>query len=58
MRKVYVVVTTRIVIETNDNVEVTEVLQDMDYNFISKTDGANIVDTEIREWEVQDSFIL
>ena len=55
MRKVYVVVTTRIVIEADDNVEITEVLQDMDYNFISQTEGADIVDSEIREWEVQDS---
>ena len=55
MRKVYVEVTSRLIIDMDDGTEVTEVLENMDYNFTSQTDSADIVDTEIRDWEVQDS---
>jgi len=54
-RKIYVNVTTRLIIEAEEDVEVTEVLENMDYNFISQTDNADIVDTEIKDWEVTDS---
>lgn len=55
MRKIYVLVQTRLVIHANDDVEVGEVIQEMDYDFTSKTDGADIVDTEIVDYELQDS---
>lgn len=54
-RKVYVNVTTRLIIEVEEGVEIDDVIQDMDYNFTSKTDNAEIVDTEIREHEVTDA---
>jgi hypothetical protein len=54
-RKVYVTVTTRLIIEMEEGIEVNEVIQEMDYNFTSKTDNAEIVDTEITDHEVTDS---
>jgi len=55
MRKIYVEVKTRLIIQADEGVSVDEVLENMDYNFISQNDGANIVDTEIQTWEVTDS---
>jgi hypothetical protein len=54
-RKVYVEVTSRIIIDMDEGVEVSDVIEEMDYDFVSHTDGADIVDTEIRGHEVQDS---
>ena len=51
-RKVDVKVEARIVIDMDEGVEVSEVLDEMDYNFDSNTDSANIVYTEIVDWEV------
>lgn len=55
MRKVYVEVKSRIIISMDDGVEVDDVISEMDYDFISQTDGADIVETEIRDYEVTDS---
>lgn len=55
MRKVYVVVETRLIINADEGVNIEDVLSDMDYTFTSTTEGVDIVDTEIRGWDVQDS---
>ena len=55
MRKIYVKVITRLIIRADDGVDVSEVLENMDYDFSSQTDGADIEDTEIKDWEVLDS---
>ena len=55
MRKVYVSVTTRLIIQMEEGIEVSDVIEDMAYDFNSNTEGADIVDTEIREHEVLDS---
>ena len=53
MRKVYVNVTTKLKINKPRGRDIDDVLADMDYNFVSITDGGNVVeDTEIREWTV------
>ena len=49
MRKVYVEVQARLIISANDGVDIEEVLGEMDYEFTSATEGADIVDTEILE---------
>lgn len=54
-RKVYVNVTTRIIIDMEEGIEVSDVISEMDYNFTSNTDNADIVDTEISDFEVIDS---
>ena len=55
MKKVYVNVLVRLIIQMDEGTEVNTVLSDMDYNFTSRTDGADIEDTEIIEQEVIDS---
>jgi len=54
-RKVYVNVTTRLIIRADEGVDINDVLSDMDYDFTSQTDGADIEDTEVTNWEVTDS---
>jgi len=54
-RKVYVNVTTRLILQVNEGVEVTEVLDNMDYNFIPNSDHADCVGSEITGWEIIDS---
>jgi hypothetical protein len=56
MRKDYVTVTARLVIRVDDdNVKTTEVLENMDYSFASTNRGAEIEETEIRDWEIEES---
>ena len=55
MRKVYVTVTTRLIIRADEGVNIGGVLDDMDYHFKSQTEGAEIEDSDIQDWEVTDS---
>ena len=55
MRKVYVNLQVRMILNMNEGVEVGEVIDEMDYNFKSQTTGADIIDTEIEGHEVTDS---
>ena len=55
-RKVYVNVKVRLIIDQDDGEETSEILENMDYHFsASDNDYADIVDTEIVGWEVEDS---
>ena len=54
-RKVYVDVTVRLIIRADEGVEINGVLETMDYNFTSQSDGANIEYTEIQDWVITDS---
>jgi hypothetical protein len=54
-RKVYVELKTRLIIEMHEGIEVSEVIQEMDHSYLSGTVGAEIVDSEIRDYEVTDS---
>lgn len=55
MKKVYVEVTTRLVINMNEDETVDEVMENMDYDFTaSDSTGADVVDTEIRDWDIKD----
>lgn len=56
MKKVYVNVTTRLIIQMDESETVEEVIENMDYNFIaSNSTEATIIDTEIVDFEVTDS---
>jgi len=55
MRTVYVEAKVRLVIQQDDAVETSDVMDELDYNFASQTEGADIVDTDILEWEITDS---
>ena len=54
-RKVYVNVTTRLIFRVDEGSSVTEVLENMDCSFTSDSDNADILETEILDWEVVDS---
>ena len=51
MRKVYVTVEVRLIVQQDDGIETSEVMEELDYNFTSQTEGAEVVDTEIKNWK-------
>jgi hypothetical protein len=56
MRKVYANVVTRLIICADDDVDIeTDVINELDYDFKSTTDKAEIIDTEITSFEITDS---
>jgi len=56
MRKVYVKIEVRAIIRMDEGEEISDVLENMDYNFVaSPDDNADIEDAEITDWEVVDS---
>ena len=54
-RKVYVNVTTRLIFRVDEGQSIYEVLENMGYSFTSDSDNADILETEILDWEVVDS---
>ena len=54
-RKVYVDVKVRLILNLDDNIEVAEVIQEMDYRFNSTDDRFTVEDEEIVDYEVTDS---
>ena len=54
-RKVYVNVTARLIIRADEGVDIETVLGDMEYSFTSQTEGADIEETEIQDWDITDS---
>jgi hypothetical protein len=57
MRKVFVKVEVNLVINADEGVDIDDVLAEMDYDFhvCKETDGAEIIDSEITDWEITDS---
>jgi hypothetical protein len=56
MRRTYVEAKVRITIDGGDGgVEISKAIEEMDYNFTSQTEGVNIVDTEITEYEITEA---
>ena len=55
MRKVFVEVKVRLVIIQNEDVETSEVIDEMEYEFTDTTGKADIVDATIEDYEVVDS---
>ena len=55
MKKVIVEVKTRLVISMDDNIKVIDVIEDMDYSFDTGIEAADIIDTDIMDYEVTDS---
>lgn len=55
MRKVFITLTVHLTVDADEGISMDEVVQEMDYNFMSETDGADIVDTQIVDFEVTDS---
>ena len=56
MRKVFVNVIVRLIITADESEDINDILSEMDYHFsASESHGAEIVDSEITEWEITDS---
>lgn len=59
MRKVYVTIHSMMVIQADEDVNISDivhlVVNECDYNFISNTENADIVDTELLDYEIVDS---
>jgi hypothetical protein len=55
MRKVYVDVKIKVIMNMDEGIEVGDVIDEMDYDFTSNTDGVDIEDTEVLDYEVTDS---
>lgn len=55
MRKVYVEIKVKAIINIEEGIELDEVISEMDYNLTSQTEGAEIIDTQILEHEIMDS---
>jgi len=54
-RKVYVDVTTRLILRIEEGESVLGVLENMDYGFRPDPSQAILEDEEIKDWEVKDS---
>ncbi len=55
MRKVYVEVITRLIIQADEGVEIQQVINEMDYDFYDNTGKATIIDIEIKDYNITDS---
>jgi len=55
MRKMTVEVKVKLLIKADDDIELSEIMDEMDYNFTDMTTKADIEDTEILDYEVVDS---
>ena len=55
MRKVYAAVTIKLVMHVEEGVDVADIVDEMDYDFHIPEKMGYLGDTEIIDWEVQDS---
>ena len=55
MRKVYVEVKVKLILNMDDGIEVDDVINEMEYDFNSNTEGADVHDSTIEDFEVTDS---
>lgn len=54
-RKIYVNITTRIIIRADDDADVDDVINELDYSFSDTTGKAQVEDTNITDYEITDS---
>ena len=55
MRKVIIKLEMRIVMSVNEGIEISKVVNELDYQVNDTTTSANILDTEIIDYEIEDS---
>jgi hypothetical protein len=55
MKKLYLEVTTRLILNVNDDAIIDDIIDQMDYDFTDNTGTCDIVDTELLEYVVYDS---
>lgn len=54
-RKVYVTLTVKLIMTVDEGVEVSDVINELDYNFSDTTGNADVQDTTIENFEITDS---
>lgn len=55
MRKVTVEVKVKLLIHADEGIEISDVIDEMGYNFVYTEPGAEIVDSGIEDYEITDS---
>lgn len=55
MRKVTVELKVKLLINADEGKEISDVIDEMGYNFVYSEPGAEIIDSEIEDYEVTDS---
>lgn len=55
MRKVHVQLTVKLILNMDEKVETNQVINELDYSFLSSTDGVMVEDSEIKDYEILDS---
>ena len=55
MSKVYITVEVGLIIDINDGVEVSDIINELDYNFTDTTGNATILDMAIEDYKIKDS---
>jgi len=45
-------VSVRLIIHSNKDIDINEIINEMDYDFVSKTKGTKIIDSNIRDFEI------
>lgn len=55
MNKIYVEVKVQLIINKDNDISIQDILDEMDYSFKDTTTKADIVDTQILDYEVVDS---
>jgi len=54
-RKVYVTLTVKLIMTVDEGVEVSDVINELDYNFSDTTGNADVQDNTIENFEITDS---
>ena len=55
MRKVTLKLEIRVVMLVNDGIEISHIVNELDYQINDTTTAADILDTEITDYEIEDS---
>jgi len=54
-RKVYLEVKVKVILNLDDDTEVSKAMEEVDYNFTSNSKYFDVLDTEILDYEITDS---
>ena len=54
-RKVYLEVKVKVILNLDDDTEVSKAMEEVDYNFTSNSNFFDVLDTEILDYEITDS---
>lgn len=55
MKKVCIELTVRLILNQDEDVETSEIINELDYNFKDTTGKADIIDAEFLDYDIKDS---